>query len=872
MLNVLRPAGGAAAVAALLSCALPFASSAILGEDPLDPMLTQCLGPAGDPEPGTPEFALRDTRNMYCAEQRNADLLQHPINFQRQLELYGADPYREPHRHDDVRFRHDALSVAGAAADVFRPCDATSCANLPAELARFEPPYPVVIALHGFASDKDHLWWATQPLAESGYFVVAVNGTGSELPGALLDWLHGEAQTLYPGELDLDRVGITGHSLGAENSTRTQGDPRVSAIIGWDPCNSPAGCANSPGSRLHDRGEAAQTPTLIIAADYSGFPGYPQPRFSVPGTLRAEAFEILRGNGVDTMLITPRATTHLDWAGSFTFGSRYNEATSNHYGMAWFDRYLKGRLVVDENGDVVTTGGRSAEEERAHRQALAAQAFARLTATAFDGTVDQHNISQGYYDAAQAAQSGDPLLGGNVPYRFAGLPLADRLSFYHPSVCFVSIPDYRAGAADPVLTRADTGLDGDMRMQGCPVTQTTADSDGDGLNDLDDACPQQFAQTADGCPAVSDPDSDGDGVPDSADQCPGTNAGLPVDARGCEAASGELSVSLTADPAQADVTQGAQTVTFTATPEIGDAERSGTVRYVYYFGDGSRSEQTTDTQVQHSYDQAGEYTATVVASDDNQNSATDSVPVRMTTTVTVSDPPPGPIEAQLDVQTNSDTAPVTATLDASASRNVPEGALYTFDFGDGGATRTTTNPVVVRVYSLPGDYTLRVTVTDPEDATRSSEATNTLSVAAPQQTTAAFTLSPSDAVVGQTEVQFDASGSVAAPGRSIDTYVFDFYGDGSVTQIQAEATAVFVYQRAGRFQPRVTVIDDANTQSTAKSDLVVRASPAAPAPGNPDPVTAPGTAGGSGAPGWALLGLLALMARSLRRGVGGLRS
>ena len=59
------------------------------------------------------------------------------------------------------------------------------------------------------------------------------------------------------------------------------------------------------------------------------------------------------------------------------------------------------------------------------------------------------------------------------------------------------------------------------------------DSDGDGVKDSMDKCPgtpRGVAVDANGCPN----DSDGDGVSDDLDQCPGTPAGEPVDANGCE--------------------------------------------------------------------------------------------------------------------------------------------------------------------------------------------------------------------------------------------------------------------------------------------------------------------------------------------------
>ncbi len=59
------------------------------------------------------------------------------------------------------------------------------------------------------------------------------------------------------------------------------------------------------------------------------------------------------------------------------------------------------------------------------------------------------------------------------------------------------------------------------------------DSDGDGVADMADRCPNTPAGTpvdSRGCEL----DSDGDGVADSADQCPNTAAGAAVDANGCE--------------------------------------------------------------------------------------------------------------------------------------------------------------------------------------------------------------------------------------------------------------------------------------------------------------------------------------------------
>jgi len=132
------------------------------------------------------------------------------------------------------------------------------------------------------------------------------------------------------------------------------------------------------------------------------------------------------------MKLVLRASTHLDWTLSEPAGNRYAEAVSVYYTLAWFERYLKGA------GD----------------RRIARKALKRLTAASFDRTADRHSISQGLYDpGAAAANPGDPY-AGNVPYRIAGLAVADRLSFYFPSKCSLRAPGGRI-------------VSDDIRAEGC---------------------------------------------------------------------------------------------------------------------------------------------------------------------------------------------------------------------------------------------------------------------------------------------------------------------------------------------------------------------------------------------------------------------
>ncbi len=73
---------------------------------------------------------------------------------------------------------------------------------------------------------------------------------------------------------------------------------------------------------------------------------------------------------------------------------------------------------------------------------------------------------------------------------------------------------------------------------GCPVP---VDSDGDGVTDDKDKCPNTPAGVkvdANGCPLPVD--TDGDGVTDDKDQCPGTPAGVKVDEKGCPQGTKEM--------------------------------------------------------------------------------------------------------------------------------------------------------------------------------------------------------------------------------------------------------------------------------------------------------------------------------------------
>ena len=438
-----------------------------------------------DPEPGTPEWAARDGSHVECTDQRDSDRNQHPVqDSARSAAQYGTDPYRDPADHNGIRFnfhqfnRLDIPSVPST--EAYRPCSNAEgdCPGLPEGLERFDAPYPVVIVMHGVIATDIHHRFNTQTFAENGYLAFGVDGTGvGYLPGVsgpnsqrcenagdVITWLGTEASGIWGEVADLSRIAVAGHSQGSACALSYQGDPRIDAILAWDGGDSIAASNCTDASPcapiMYQRTDGG-------FSDPSAYPnGYPATRDRGLPTYLTHT-----ERGMDVFHLSARDTVHTDWNGRGVglSGNRLFEQFSNYYNVAWLDRHLKGKLLL--TGDETP-----AEEavERAYRQALAQDAFDRLTSNVFlPGTIDKHNISMGFWNPEVAEANGDALFGGNVPYTIEGTWTLERFSPYYRSFCSVSVPDYVNGSSgepgSPVAVRADSGAEGDVRLTGCPI-------------------------------------------------------------------------------------------------------------------------------------------------------------------------------------------------------------------------------------------------------------------------------------------------------------------------------------------------------------------------------------------------------------------
>jgi dienelactone hydrolase len=152
-----------------------------------------------------------------------------------------------------------------------------------------------------------------------------------------------DRRTATPGRTR--RVAIVGHSLGASAVSRVQAvDRRVEAVVALDKLNG----AFKP-----------VVPALTIQSEY-GFNVQPywmqhgssiQPKPGPPNEApdpRREAstgFDAWRTAGVDSMLVVPRASTHLEYTDiAYVLpASRYGQALTSAYVQRWLGRYLKHR-------------------------------------------------------------------------------------------------------------------------------------------------------------------------------------------------------------------------------------------------------------------------------------------------------------------------------------------------------------------------------------------------------------------------------------------------------------------------------------------------------------------------------------------------
>jgi dienelactone hydrolase len=444
--------------------ALPASASAQVPEAPFPN--SDCYAPAGDPEPGSDAWRERDTKNQICATLRLRDQFASPaFGYAHQTAWPGLHAEATAEQATDPTHPRGGITTlipGSRASDPFRTLPRWEGAGLgsvervtfPAQNGStlrgwvFTPPssvpqpeggYPGVVITDGSVQGYQHLYfWAAQDLAANGYIAMTydVQGqgdsdlAGSDCPGDCSGVPFQQAYNFYQGaedslsffvsdanpaasQLDADRVGLAGHSLGAGAVSQVgQCDARVKAIVAWDNLSAPSTCSGATIAPENQSGSLARVPAIGISNDY-GF--WTQPTDTPPNReAKVGGFKSLVAAGVDSAEVVLRGATHLEYTyiDAVLPASRLGERMASYYTVAWFDQYLKGD----------------------------ASAFDRLVATSFDGSADASSIGAGDFDVDRAAAAPTDPLAGNVPYRIEGMAVENAVSFYYRSAYSLTSP------------------------------------------------------------------------------------------------------------------------------------------------------------------------------------------------------------------------------------------------------------------------------------------------------------------------------------------------------------------------------------------------------------------------------------------------
>ena len=177
--------------------------------------------------------------------------------------------------------------------------------------------------------------------------------------------------------------------------------------------------------------------------------------------------------------------------------------------------------------------------------------------------------------------------------------------------------------------------------------------------------------------------------------------------------------------------------------------------------------------------------------------------------------PPDGLHPAFTFTPSSPTDHQNVLFDASTSTAPANNPIVSFawNFGDGS---TGNGRQATHSFNIPGTYAVTLTVTDQYN--RSASTTQTIDVAGGTGPAASFLTSPSNPLVGD-NVNFNASASVATPGRTIRTYAWDF-GDGTQKTTTTPITT-HDFVTAGTFSVTLVVTDDAGRQGVVTNSVTV---------------------------------------------------
>ena len=230
-----------------------------------------------------------------------------------------------------------------------------------------------------------------------------------------------------------------------------------------------------------------------------------------------------------------------------------------------------------------------------------------------------------------------------------------------------------------------------------------------------------------------------------------------------------------------------------------DAGTSDTLTYTWNFDDDSPPQ--NGQQVEHVFEDDGDYNVVLTVTDPDTGSATRMIPI----TVNNADP-----EIDSTTVPGSGNEGTSLGFSASASDVDADTLTYTWNFGDD--TGNQTGSTISHTYTQNGTYTVTITVTDEDGGSVSQQSTVVIANVPPEL---GSTTIPGN---GNEGAQLNFAASASDDGADALTYTWNF-GDG--TGNQTGATISHTYADNDTYTVTITVEDQDGDTDTASATVTI---------------------------------------------------